>query len=248
VLNSGEFWGYSAADTNSVDSIPQNIFHWTTGDYGLHGTKDATGKKVGFYYGSGASNWTYGLGSSWDNAMDVAVQKAFTTEDAFNYLTAKHGDIFSEKGGKLGFLPQAASGGYLAGPSHAQGGIPIEAEGGEYVIRKSAVDSLGIPYLNYLNEEGGLPFMRFGMGEFLKQDQEVGMAEVNSSDGELKTLIRELIQAIKDGDKDIAEAIEELEINPDINVYTDLEGEVKAQLYAYDEKIKEGNKRGLTRR
>lgn len=141
----------------------------------------------------------------------------------------------------LGF----ANGGLLTGRSHAQGGMHIEAEGGEYIIRKSAVAKLGVPYLDYLNEEGALPFMRFGMGDFLRQDQEVGIAEVNSSDGELKALIRELIQAIQDGDKSITDAIEELEVNPDINVYTDLEGEVKAQLYAYDEKIKERSKRGL---
>ena len=60
--------------------------------------------------------------------------------------------------------------------------------------------------------------MRFGMGEFMKQDAEVGTVEIHSSGGELKSLIRELIHAIKEGDKDIAEAIEEMELHPEINV------------------------------
>ena len=138
-----------------------------------------------------------------------------------------------------------ASGGYISGRSHAQGGVPIEAEGGEYIMRKSAVDKMGVPFMNYLNEEGGLPFMRFGMGEFMKQDAEVGTAEVNSSDGELKSLIRELIYAIKEGDKDIADAIEEMELHPEISVFTDLTGEIEAQIVAYDEKIREKSKRGI---
>ena len=112
-------------------------------------------------------------------------------------------------------------------------------------MRKSAVDKMGVPFMNYLNEEGGLPFMRFGMGEFMKQDAEVGTAEVNSSDGELKSLIRELIYAIKEGDKDIADAIEEMELHPEISVFTDLTGEIEAQIVAYDEKIREKSKRGI---
>ena len=39
-------------------------------------------------------------------------------------------------------LPKAALGGYVVGPSHAMGGVPIEAEGGEYIINKAA---MGIP-------------------------------------------------------------------------------------------------------
>ena len=90
--------------------------------------------------------------------------------------------------------------------------------------------------------------MRFGMSEMMRQASQVGTAEINSSDGELKALIQELIHAIKEGDKDIATAIEEMEVLPEFNVYTDLQGEVRAQLIAYDEKIKERGKRGITSR
>ena len=80
--------------------------------------------------------------------------------------------------------------------------------------------------------------------ESLKQDQEVGMTEINSNDGELKKLIRELIEAVKAGDMDVVDALEELDPNVDVRVFTDLEGEVEAQISAYDAKIKEMKRRG----
>lgn len=69
------------------------------------------------------------------------------------------------------FTPQTyAKGGLLVGDSHQQGGIPFtiggrsgfEAEGGEFMFSKKAVDSLGVGFLNSLNnkatefKEGGL--------------------------------------------------------------------------------------------
>ena len=49
------------------------------------------------------------------------------------------------------------SGGKKKGPSHANGGIPIEVEGGEFVIRKSSVNKGTEPYLEYINKYGKLP-------------------------------------------------------------------------------------------
>ncbi|MCB5285546.1 MAG: hypothetical protein LHW45_08170 [Candidatus Cloacimonetes bacterium] len=49
------------------------------------------------------------------------------------------------------YKPQAAWGGYLVGPGHAQGGIDIEAEGGEYIIRKDRVASLGRGFFDFIN-------------------------------------------------------------------------------------------------
>ena len=133
----------------------------------------------------------------------------------------------------------------MEGPSHAQGGIPLIAEGGEFILRKSAVDRLGLPFLEYLNEEGDLPFMRFGEGGALDQNSEVGISEIDTNDGELKSLIKELIQAIKDGDKTITEAIEELDVTPEVSVYNDLEGQIRSELYEYDSKLREADKRKM---
>ena len=48
-------------------------------------------------------------------------------------------------------------GGKTNGPSHEEGGIPIEVEGGEYVIKKGSVNKDTESYLNYINTYGKLP-------------------------------------------------------------------------------------------
>ena len=48
-------------------------------------------------------------------------------------------------------------GGTLEGVSHAQGGIPIEAEGGEFIIKKDSVNPSTLSLLEYINEHGDLP-------------------------------------------------------------------------------------------
>lgn len=60
-------------------------------------------------------------------------------------------------------LPKAAKGAYLSGPSHAQGGINIEAEGGEAIINKRST-SMFLPLLSAINEAGGgVKFAHGGM-------------------------------------------------------------------------------------
>ena len=54
-------------------------------------------------------------------------------------------------------IKRADNGGKMKGPSHKKGGIPIEVEGGEYVIKKSSVNNNTEPYLNYINTHGKLP-------------------------------------------------------------------------------------------
>ena len=57
------------------------------------------------------------------------------------------------KGSKRNFV----EGGKLNGPSHEGGGIPIEAEGGEYIIKKDSVNSSTLDMLEYVNRHGDLP-------------------------------------------------------------------------------------------
>ena len=52
-------------------------------------------------------------------------------------------------------------GGNINGPSHEQGGVPIEVEGGEYVIRKDSVNPGTEAVLEYINKTGRLPY-KFG--------------------------------------------------------------------------------------
>ena len=49
-------------------------------------------------------------------------------------------------------------GGKMNGPSHSKGGIPIEVEGGEYVIKKSSVNKKTEPLLEEINKTGKLQY------------------------------------------------------------------------------------------
>ena len=52
--------------------------------------------------------------------------------------------------------------GKLTGPSHDQGGIILEAEGGEYIVKKESVDKLGKGTLDHINKTGTLPMAKKG--------------------------------------------------------------------------------------
>ena len=54
-------------------------------------------------------------------------------------------------------IESAGHGGKLNGPSHNDGGIPIEVEGGEYIIKKESVNNKTESVLEYINENGKLP-------------------------------------------------------------------------------------------
>lgn len=58
--------------------------------------------------------------------------------------------------------PQQATGGYIGGRSHAQGGTLIEAEAGEFIIRKRSAASIGASALNFMNNKGKIPMARNG--------------------------------------------------------------------------------------
>ena len=48
-------------------------------------------------------------------------------------------------------------GGNINGPSHDDGGVIIEAEGGEYIINKDSVNPQTEAVLEYINKYGKLP-------------------------------------------------------------------------------------------
>ena len=48
-------------------------------------------------------------------------------------------------------------GGMLEGAPHEDGGIPIEAEGGEFIIKKDSVNEDTLPVLEVINELGSFP-------------------------------------------------------------------------------------------
>ena len=48
---------------------------------------------------------------------------------------------------KGGRVPKYAAGGMITGPTHSAGGVPINAEGGEYIINKNVAQKPGMGYL-----------------------------------------------------------------------------------------------------
>ena len=63
-------------------------------------------------------------------------------------------------------MPKKMKPGKLKGPSHKRGGILLEAEGGEYIIKKSSVKKIGKAKLDKINKEGKIPMAK--EGGFLK--------------------------------------------------------------------------------
>tara|TARA_R110002110_G_scaffold8890_1_gene44369 strand:+ start:19 stop:2268 length:2250 start_codon:yes stop_codon:yes gene_type:complete len=61
----------------------------------------------------------------------------------------------SKMGGSGGGAPQFEDGGYVGGRRHSQGGTMIEAERGEFVMSRNAVESIGTETLNQMNQGGG---------------------------------------------------------------------------------------------
>lgn len=57
-------------------------------------------------------------------------------------------------------LKSMQEGGNINGPSHDDGGVVIEAEGGEYIIKKDSVNSQTESVLDYINTYGKLPTIK----------------------------------------------------------------------------------------
>ena len=55
------------------------------------------------------------------------------------------------------FKKKYVKGGKFKGPSHDNGGIDINVEGGEYIIKKDSVNPKTEAILKYINKNGKLP-------------------------------------------------------------------------------------------
>ena len=63
----------------------------------------------------------------------------------------------SKRNFKIGGFNEYPEGGSLNGPPHEQGGVPIEAEGGEFIIKRNSVNASTLDTLEYINKHGDLP-------------------------------------------------------------------------------------------
>ena len=66
--------------------------------------------------------------------------------------------------------PKMAQGGMIGGRRHSQGGTMIEAEQGEFIMSRNAVESVGIENLNQMNQGGGSAVTVNVSGNVLTQD------------------------------------------------------------------------------
>ena len=68
-------------------------------------------------------------------------------------------------------IPKFARGGMVGGNRHSQGGTMIEAEQGEFVMSRSAVQAVGIETMNRINQGGGAGAVNISFaGNVMSQD------------------------------------------------------------------------------
>jgi hypothetical protein len=95
------------------------------------------------------------------NTVLAALDTAATIASAAQAISQINSTDFQAAGGGKGMGKNLATGGMINGPSHADGGVPITAEGGEAVMTRGAVTAFG-PLLSMMNQAGG--GVSFGSG------------------------------------------------------------------------------------
>lgn len=91
-------------------------------------------------------------------------------------------------------LPTAGKGKLLVGKSHAQGGIPIEAEGGEAIINKRSTKMFK-PLLSAINQAGG--GVRFASGGLVGEQNFEGLM-ANYSGNNYETMRAAMSEAVRE--------------------------------------------------
>ena len=101
----------------------------------------------------------------------LMIQKSFL-QMAANNITFALGNTFGLK------VPGAAKGGIVTGGSGVRDDVPRMLTGGEYVLKKAAVNKYGLNYLESLNArtlptfyEGGLPISQNSQGKYMLGDR-----------------------------------------------------------------------------
>jgi hypothetical protein len=96
------------------------------------------------------------------NTVLAALDTAATIASAAQAISQINSTDFQAAGsGGKGMGKNFATGGMIDGPSHADGGVPITAEGGEAIMTRGAVTAFG-PLLSMMNQAGG--GVSFGSG------------------------------------------------------------------------------------
>ena len=124
--------------------------------------EDRAKKLKAWKIASAISNVALGITQTWrDETIPTLLKVILTAAQA----TAGYAQIATIKGQEF------EHGGLIGGRRHSQGGTMINAEAGEFVMSRSAVDSVGIENLNRMNEGGGGSAVTVNVsGNVLSQD------------------------------------------------------------------------------
>ena len=107
-----------------------------------------------------------GAQKAWKNTLDAGLltpfpEIAYAAALATGLVNARqvamsaNGLGGGSSGGGGGVYGKFEHGGYVGGRPHSQGGTIIEAERGEFVMSRNAVESIGLETLNQMNQSGG---------------------------------------------------------------------------------------------
>ena len=98
-------------------------------------------------------------------------QIAYAAALATGLVNARKVAMSANDVGSGGGGPKYEQGGYVGGRRHSQGGTIIEAERGEFVMSRNAVQSIGLETLNQMNKGGGAGNINISVtGNVLTQD------------------------------------------------------------------------------
>jgi len=96
------------------------------------------------------------LGQPWVtlNTVTAGISTAATIAAAASAISQINGTAFQPSYTGRGLGKNYGDGGLIDGPSHAQGGVPLTAEGGEAIMSRGAV-TMFAPLLSLMNQAGG---------------------------------------------------------------------------------------------
>ena len=100
---------------------------------------------------------TYGNGDGQDASHNDGKITGFENSSSNKGKKEKSRLKGSKRDFEMGGYNEYPEGGTLNGPSHDNGGIPIEAEGGEFIIKRDSVNGSTLDMLEYINKHGDLP-------------------------------------------------------------------------------------------
>ena len=175
----------NGTNKDSTEEINKNVASWRTLDEVMKASEEQQQK-----FSKSIVESSFDTSQAYDNmgeAINAALSDALI--QTIKFMTVKLMEDAISKFGWLG-IPLAATagavagslvgqaqrhvkfedGGLVGGRRHSQGGTMIEAERGEFVMSRNAVDAIGVENLNRMNQGGGGAVSVTFTGNVMSQD------------------------------------------------------------------------------